>query len=118
MAIGRGFKSFVDKANRGFKQVASAAKRGHKFIKEHVKSVANADALARKAANTLQNASEYATIGSHLLNGRAGDTLRQAGERMANMGGSIQNFRRGELAKRAGYQQQHHECLKNKITHI
>ena len=101
MAIGRGFKSFVDKANRGFKHVASAAKRGHKFVQDHIKSVANADALTRKAANTLHSASEYATMGSHLFNGRVGDTLREAGERMANMSGSIHNFRRGDLANRA-----------------
>ena len=56
MAIGRGFKSFVDKANRTFKHVESAAKRGNKVVQEQVKSVANADALARKAANTLRNA--------------------------------------------------------------
>ena len=49
MRIGRSLKSFVDKANRGFKQVASAATRGHKFVQEHVKSIANADALVRKA---------------------------------------------------------------------
>jgi len=101
MGIGRGFKSFVDKANRGFKQVASAAKRGHKFVQEHVKSVANADAMARKAANTLHSAGEYAEMGSRLVGGRGGDTLRQAGEYMSNMGSSIHNFRRGELANRA-----------------
>ena len=101
MGASRGFKSFVQSANRGFKHVASAAKRGHKFVKEHVKSVSNADVLARKAANTLQGASEYATMGSQLLNGRAGDTLRQAGEYMSNMSGSIHNFRRGDLANRA-----------------
>ena len=101
MGASRGFKSFVQSVNRGFKHIASAAKRGHKFVKEHVKSVSNADALARKAANTLQGASEYATMGSQLLNGRAGDTLRQAGEYMSNMSGSIHNFRRGELANRA-----------------
>ena len=64
MGIGRGFKSFVDKANREFKQVAHAAKRGHKFVQERVKSVANADALARNAVNNLPNAGEYAEISS------------------------------------------------------
>ena len=98
MGVSRGFKSFVQSANRGFKTWQVLQKRGHKFVKEHVKSMYNADVLARKAANMLQNASEYATMGSQLLNGRAGDTLRQA---VANMGGSIQNFRRGELANRA-----------------
>ena len=58
-------------------------------------------ALARKAANTLHNAGEYAEMGSRLVGGRGGDTLRQAGEYMSNMGSSIHNFRRGELANRA-----------------
>ena len=97
MGLGRGFKSVVEKANRGFKHVASAAKRGHKFVSEHVKSFANADQLARKAANTLQGAGEYAEMGSRLVSGRGGETLRKAGD----MGGSIHNFRRGELANRA-----------------
>ena len=101
MGLGRGFKSVVEKANRGFKHVASAAKRGHKFVSEHVKSFANADQLARKAANTLQGAGEYAEMGSRLVNGRGGETLRKAGEYMSNMSGSIHNFRRGELANRA-----------------
>ena len=78
MGLGRGFKSVMEKANRGFKHVASAAKRGHKFVSDHVKSFANAEDLARKAANTLKSR-EY----------------------MSNMGGSIHNFRRGELANRA-----------------
>ena len=101
MGLGRGFKSVVEKANRGFKQVASAAKRGHKFVSDHVKSFANADELARKAANTLHGAGEYAEMGSRLVNGRGGETLRKAGEYLSNMGGSIHNFRRGELANRA-----------------
>ena len=96
--IGRGFRSFVNKANRGFKQGTSAAKRGHKFMQEHVKSVANADALVRKAANSLHNAREYADMGSILVGGRGGETLRKAGEYMSNMSGSIHNFRSGNLA--------------------
>ena len=75
MGLGRGFKSVVEKALRGFKQVASAAKRGHKFVSEHVKSFAYADELARKAANTLHGAGEYAEMGSRLVNGRGGETL-------------------------------------------
>ena len=101
MGLGRGFKSVVEKANRGFKHVASAVKRGHKFVSEHVKSFANADVLTRKAANTLHNAGEYAKMGSHLVSGRGGETLRKAGEYLSNMGGSMHNFRRGELANRA-----------------
>ena len=101
MAIGWGFKSFVDKANRGFKNVASAVKRGHKFVQEHIKSIANMDALARKAANMLHVAREYAEMGSQLVGGRGGETLRQAGEYMSNMGSSLHNFRQGELANRA-----------------
>ena len=80
MGLSRGFKSFVSSANRGFKYVASAAKRGHKFVQDNVKSIANADALARKAANTMHGAGEYAEMGSRLVGGRGGDTLHQAGE--------------------------------------
>ena len=69
MGLGRGFKSVVEKANRGFKHVASAAKRGHKFVSDHVKSFANAEELARKAANTLQGAGEYAEMGLAWLTG-------------------------------------------------
>ena len=101
MGLGRGFKSVVGKANRGFKHVASAAKRGHKFVSDHVKSFANAEDLTRKAANMLQGAGEYAEMGSCLVNGRGGETLRKASEYMSNMGGSIHNFRCGELANRA-----------------
>ena len=54
----------MDKANRGFKHIASAAKRGHKFVQEHIKSVANADALATKPAKTLHDSGEYDTMGS------------------------------------------------------
>ena len=81
--------------------MASAAKRGHKFVSEHVKSFANADELARKAANTLHGAGEYAEMGSRLVNGHGGKTLRKAGEYLSNMGSSIHNFRHGELANRA-----------------
>ena len=63
MGLSRGFKSFVSSANRGFKYMASAAKRGHKFVQDNVKSIANADALARKAANTMHGAGEYAEMG-------------------------------------------------------
>ena len=66
-----------------------------------MKSFTNADELARKAANTLHGAGEYADMGSRLVNGRGGETLRKAGEYLSNMGGSIHNFRRGELANRA-----------------
>ena len=91
----------MEKANQGFKHVASAAKRGHKFVLEHVKAFANADALTRKAANTLHNAGEYAEMGSHLVSGRGGEMLHKAGEYLSNMGGSIHNFRQGKLANRA-----------------
>ena len=93
MGLGRGFKSVVEKVNRGFKHVASAAKQSHKFVADHVKSFANADELARKAANTLHGAGEYSEMGSRLVNGRGGETLRKAGEYLSNMGGSIHNFR-------------------------
>ena len=101
MGLSIDLKSFVSSVNRGFKYVASAAKRGHKFVQNNVNPIANADALARKAANTMHGAGEYAEMGSRLVGGRGGDTLRQAGEYMSNMGSSIHNFRRGELANRA-----------------
>ena len=101
MGLGQGFKSVVEKAYPGLQHVASEAKRGHKFVSEHVKSFANADVLMRKAATTLHNTGEYAEMGSHLVSGRGGETLHKAGEYLSNMGGSIHNFRQGELANRA-----------------
>ena len=101
MGLSRGFKSFMTSANRGFKHIVSAVKRGHKFIQDNIKSLSNADVLVRKAANTMHGAGEYAEMASRLVGGRGGDTLRQAGEHMSNMGSSIHNFRRGELANRA-----------------
>ena len=64
MGLSRGFKYFVTSANRGFKHIASAAKRGHKFVEEQIKSVSNANVLARKAGNTRHNAGDYAEMGS------------------------------------------------------
>ena len=86
MGLSRGFKLFVSSANRAFKYVASAAKRGHKFVQDNVKSIANVNALASKAANTMHGAGEYAVMWSQLVGGRGGDTLHQAGEYMSNMG--------------------------------
>ena len=63
MGLSRGFKSFVTSVNMGFKHVVSAAKIGHKFIQDNVKSIANDDALARKAANTMHSVGEYAEMG-------------------------------------------------------
>ena len=101
MGLSRGFKSFVTSTNRGFKHVASAAKRGKTLVQDNIKSLSNADVLARKATNTMHGAGEYAEMGSRLVGERGGETLRQAGEYMSNMGSSIHNFRRGELANRA-----------------
>ena len=52
MGSNRGFKSFKQAASRGFKHVAAAAKRGHKFVSHHIKSLGDADTIARTAANT------------------------------------------------------------------
>ena len=93
MGANRGFKSFVASVNRGFKHVASAAKRGNKFVQEHIKSLANADLLARKAVNTLYSTSEYADMGSRLVGRRGGEALQKAGEYHSNVNGSIHNFR-------------------------
>jgi len=93
----RGFKSFKAAAHRGFKQIAGVAKRGHKFLSEHVKSLGDADTLARKTANTLHHAGEYAALGSTLL---GSDRLRDVGNSLSKMGESIHNVRRGALANR------------------
>jgi len=93
----RGFKSFKAAANRGFKQIAGVAKRGHKFLSEHVKSIGDADTIARKTANTLHHAGEYAAMGSTLL---GSDRLRDVGNSLTKMGQSIHNVRRGALANR------------------
>ena len=92
VAIGQGFKPFMDKANKGFKHVPSDAKRGHKFIQENIKSIVNADALARKAANTLHGAEEYAEMGSWFVGVQEGETLHQPDEYMTNMGVAYTNL--------------------------
>ena len=66
MGSNRGFKAFKQAASRGFKHVAAAAKSGHKFISHHIKSLGDADTLARKATSILHNAGEYAALGSAL----------------------------------------------------
>ena len=66
MGAHRGFKAFKQAASRRFKHVPSAAKRGHKFVSHHIKSLGDADTLARKAADTLHNVGEYAALGSAL----------------------------------------------------
>ena len=55
-------------------------------MQDKVKSLSNADALTRKAANTLHGAGEYAEMGSRLVGGQGGEILHQAGEYMSNMG--------------------------------
>ena len=93
----RGFKSFKVAAHRGFKQRAGVAKREHIFLSEHVKSLGDADTLARKTANTLHHAGEYAALGSTLL---GSDRLRDVGNSLTKVGESIHNVRRGALANR------------------
>ena len=56
MGVHRGLISFKAAAHRGFKQIAGVSKRGHKFLAGHVKSISDADIIARKAASTLHNA--------------------------------------------------------------
>ena len=98
MGSNRGFKSFKQAASRGFKHVAAAAKRGHKFVSHHIKSLGDADTLARKTANTLHNVGEYAALGSTLT---GSDKLRDVGNGLTKLGESIHNVRRGALANRA-----------------
>ena len=74
-----------------------AVKRGHKFLKDTVKSVGDADTLARKAANTFSAMGDYAQLGGDLTGHPA---LQSAGTALHNLGQSIHNVRRGALANR------------------
>ena len=53
-------------ATRGWKLEKMVAKRGHKFLKDTVKSVGDADTLARKAANIFSAMGDYAQLGGDL----------------------------------------------------
>ena len=70
---------------------------GHKFLKDTVKSVGDADTLARKAANTFSAMGDYAQLGGDLTGHAA---LHGAGTALHNLGQSIHNVRRGALANR------------------
>ena len=50
MGAHRGHKFIKSIAHRGHKFIKNVAHRGHKFLKDTVKSVGDADTLARKAA--------------------------------------------------------------------
>jgi len=93
----RGHKMIKAAAARGWKMGKIAVKRGHKFLKDTVKSVGDADTLARKAANTLTSMGEYAQLGGDLT-GHEG--MYAAGRGLHNLGQSIHNVRRGALANR------------------
>ena len=74
-----------------------AALRGHTFLKDTVKSVGDADTLARKAANTFSAMGDYAQLGGDLTGHSA---LQNAGKSLHNLGQSVHNVRRGALANR------------------
>ena len=93
----RGHKMIKAVAARGWKMGKAAIKRGHKFLKDTVKSVGDADTLARKAANTFSAMGDYAQLGGDLTGHPA---LHNAGEAFHNLGQSIHNVRRGALANR------------------
>ena len=93
----RGHKVIKAIAARGWKMGKKAVMRGHKFLKDTVKSVGDADTLARKAANTFSAVGDYAQLGGYLT-GHAG--LQRVGEGFHNLGQSIHNVRRGALANR------------------
>ena len=79
-------------AARGWKMGKEAVMRGHKFLRDTVKSVGDADTLARKAANTFSAVGDYAQLGG-VLTGHVG--LQRVGEGFHNLGQSIHNVRRG-----------------------
>jgi len=93
----RGHKMIKAVAARGWKAGKMAAIRGHKFLKDTVKSVGDADTLARKAANTFSAMGDYAQLVGDLTGHSA---LQNAGKSLHNLGQSIHNVRRGALANR------------------
>ena len=93
----RGHKLIKTAAARGWKIGKMAVKREHKFLKDTVKSVSDADTLARKAANTFSAMGDYAQLGGDLTGHSA---LQSAGTALHNLGQSIHNMRRGALANR------------------
>ena len=93
----RGDKFIKTVAARGWKAGKMAAIRGHKFIKATVKSVGDADTLARKAANTFSAMGDYARLGGDLTGHSA---LQNVGNALHNLGQSIHNVRRGALTNR------------------
>ena len=97
MGAHRGHKFIKSIAHRGHKFIKNVAHRGHKFLKDTVKSVGDADTLARKAANTLGAVGDYAHLGG-ALTGHQG--LHEMGRGFHELGQSIHNVRRGALANR------------------
>lgn len=76
---------------RGVK-FAGAAVRGAKHIPGHIRDL---DTLARKTANTLEQAGNFAAI----VSGEFGnDRLRDAGNKLAKTSAHIQNVRHGASA--------------------
>ena len=55
-------------------------------MQNKIKSLSNADALVRMAANAMHGAEEYAEMGPQLVGGQGGETLHQAGKYMSNRG--------------------------------
>ena len=97
MGAHRGHKFIRAVAHRGHKFIKNVAHRGHKFLKDTVKSVGDADTLARKAANTIHAVGDYAQLGGALM-GHHG--LHEMGTGFHELGQSIHNVRRGALANR------------------
>ena len=98
---GRTWKFSGTQASRGLKQVAGIAKRGFKHIGNAVrnmpKTVANSDTFARKAANTLGQLGDYATLGGAAFGSEGATAL---GKSLHNMSQSIHDYRRSGFANR------------------
>lgn len=97
MGTQRGHKFIKSVAHRGWKFAGQVAKRGHKFLKDTVKSVGDADTLARKGANTINTVGDYAHLAGSLL---GNERISQVGTGLHDLGQSIHNIRRGALANR------------------
>ena len=84
-------------AARGWQSVKLLLEEDTSFQKNTVKSVGDADTLARKAANTFSAMGDYSQLSGDLT-GYTG--LHGAGTALHNLGQSIHNVRRGALANR------------------
>jgi hypothetical protein len=100
--MGRTHKHSGLNPNRGFKQISGIAARGFKHVGETLRnlprSIANADSLTRKTANTLNTLGEYAHLASAGMGGH--EQLSAVGQTLLKAGHGIHKWRRGDFANK------------------